>query len=126
MTVISAGTPIRTGRVQPSPVLIWRDCSALWYQPSDSVNIREESGLLNRRTCPACVYPLRVSGISVVGTTSPRQCDGSCVSNICIILDSGARNKESRLITSVCLVVSDMSWFLSRLRSNEFSLVRGS
>ena len=25
ITVISGGTPIRTGRVQPSPVLIWRD-----------------------------------------------------------------------------------------------------
>ena len=29
ITVISGGTPIRTGRVQPSPVLMWRDWSAI-------------------------------------------------------------------------------------------------
>ena len=44
MTVISGGTPRRTGRVQPRPVLIWRDCPSLWYQPSDSVNIKDDMG----------------------------------------------------------------------------------
>ena len=44
MTVISGGTPRRTGRVQPSPVLIWRDWLSIWYHPSDSVNIRDDMG----------------------------------------------------------------------------------